>query len=193
MDTPIIAAYYRESDPLKRKKLLEKAVASGEDTEENAVRREIWETRYGNGTDGGKTERADNFMALWMTLEFHRDADKKWFAIKRARKEIMKHLERLKFQELSGRSEMHRELLYRECVHLVTVYMELCEKDKSYNNLLCGLVSMSKERSREKLQEDLLSTAVRLPAALQLEKELELLTKAAKEVYDRNFALEEEP
>ncbi len=192
MDTPAVAAYYRESNPLKRKKILEKAIASGEDTKENEIRREIWEIRYGGTSEVSKTERADGFMALWMTLEFNRNADKKWFAIKRARKEITKHLENLKFQELSSQSETYRELLYRECVHLVRTYIELCETDKSYNNLLCGLISMSKERSREKLQEDIKSTAMRLPATLQLESELELFTKAAKEVYDEKFAFEED-
>lgn len=192
MDTPIIAAYYRESDPLKRKKLLEKAVASGEDTQENAIRRELWELRYGDASETGKTERADGLMALWMILEFNRDADKKWFAPKRARKEILNQLEKLKFQEFSDRSEMHKELLYRECVHLVTIYAGFCERDKSYNNLLCGLLTISKDRFKEKLQGDITSTAIQLPAALHLEKELELLTKAAKEVYDQMFACEEE-
>lgn len=192
MDTPTIAAYYREIDPLKRKKLLEKAIADGEDTEENAIRRELWEIRYHDVADKGSQERADGFMGLWMTLEFNRDAEKKWFAVKRARKEIIKSLEKLHFQELCGKSELHRELLYRECCHLVKSYMELCEKDKSYNNLFCGIIHMSSERSREKLQEDIKCTAFRLPKALQLEEELELLTKAANEMYAQRFTEEYE-
>lgn len=192
MDTPTIAAYYRESDPLKRKKLLEKAVADGENTEENTVRRELWEIRYHDAADKGAKERADGFMRLWMTMEFNRDAEKKWFAVKRARKEILKNLETLHFQELCGKSELHRELLYRECCHLVKLYMDLCEKDKSYNNLLCGLVRMSSERSQEKLQEDIKSTAFRLPQVLQLEKELEVLIRAAKEMYAQRFPEEYE-
>ena len=45
MDTPIIAQYYREADPLKRKALLDEALASGEDREANEIRQEIWQTR----------------------------------------------------------------------------------------------------------------------------------------------------
>ncbi|MDO4307269.1 MAG: hypothetical protein Q4C77_10565 [Eubacteriales bacterium] len=187
MDTPTIAAYYRESDPLKRKALLDQAIAEGEDTKENEIRKELWEVRYHDAADTGDGARADGFMALWMTLEFNRDAEKKWFAIKRARKEIIKHLEKLQFRELSRKSELHRELLYRECCHLVKLYMDLCEKDKSYNNMLCGLVSISSEHAKEKLQKDIRHTAVQLPAAIQLTDELEMITKAAREMYELKF------
>ena len=43
MDTPIIAQYYRETEPKKRKQLLDQAIASGEDQEANEIRREIYE------------------------------------------------------------------------------------------------------------------------------------------------------
>ena len=48
MDTPIIAQYYRETEPKKRKQLLDQAIASGEDQEANEIRREIYEARYKN-------------------------------------------------------------------------------------------------------------------------------------------------
>ena len=45
MDTPTIAQYYRETDPAKRKELLEQAIAEEGATEENQARKEI-EQRY---------------------------------------------------------------------------------------------------------------------------------------------------
>ena len=45
-DTPTIALYYREHDPLKRKMFLEQSIAAGEDEEANAIRKELWELRY---------------------------------------------------------------------------------------------------------------------------------------------------
>lgn len=33
MDTPIIALYYRESDPMKRKMFLDQSIAAGEEEE----------------------------------------------------------------------------------------------------------------------------------------------------------------
>ena len=42
-DTPTIALYYREHDPMKRKMFLDQSIAAGEDEEANAVRKELWE------------------------------------------------------------------------------------------------------------------------------------------------------
>ena len=45
MDTPTIAKYYREKDPMERLKLLEQSNAAGEEPEENRIRKELWEIR----------------------------------------------------------------------------------------------------------------------------------------------------
>ena len=62
MDTPIIAQYYRETEPKKRKQLLDQAIASGEDQEANEIRREIYEARYKNTTNDGGI--ADGYLKL---------------------------------------------------------------------------------------------------------------------------------
>ena len=67
MDTPIIAQYYRETEPEKRKELLEQAIASGEDQEANKIRKEIWEARYKGTTNEGGI--ADGYLKFWMALE----------------------------------------------------------------------------------------------------------------------------
>ena len=51
MDTPTIAQYYREHDPMKRKALLDAAIAE-DDSEENRIRRELWEIRYSEPQGG---------------------------------------------------------------------------------------------------------------------------------------------
>ena len=50
-DTPTIALYYKEHDPMKRKMFLDQSIAAGEDEEANAVRKEIWEIRYGGPSE----------------------------------------------------------------------------------------------------------------------------------------------
>ena len=50
-DTPTIALYYREHDPMKRKMFLDQSIAAGEDEEANAVRKELWELRYGEPSE----------------------------------------------------------------------------------------------------------------------------------------------
>ena len=96
-DTPTIALYYREHDPMKRKMFLDQSIAAGEDEEANAVRKELWELRYGEPSEAGSGTRADGYLALWMAMEYNKDTAGKLFGLKRARKEIEKNLARLKF------------------------------------------------------------------------------------------------
>ena len=170
MDTPIIAQYYRETEPKKRKQLLDQAIASGEDQEANEIRREIYEARYKNTTNDGGIA-----------------AGHKIFGPGKAQKEILKELDDVKFREIRAKSPLHEELLYRECKHLVKFYMTLCAQDKNYNSILCGLITIKKESSEAKMKRDIYETAIRLPKDLNLEEELALVTKAAHEVYGQEY------
>lgn len=183
MDTPTIAEYYREADPRKRKALLEQALASGEDMEANGIRREIWEARY---KDDG-TNVADGYLKFWMSMEFNKNAGSRWFGVKSAQKEIRKELDSVKYTEFLNKSELHKELLYRECCHLIKLYMDLCKTDRSYNSMLCGIITIKENDAKAKLQKDIYKTAVCLPKDISMEKELELLTKAAREMYELQF------
>ena len=60
MDTPTIAKYYREKDPMERLKLLEQSIAAGEEPEENRIRKEIWEIRY--------SDKAENWVIPGQTV-----------------------------------------------------------------------------------------------------------------------------
>ena len=185
MDTPIIAQYYRETEPKKRKQLLDQAIASGEDQEANEIRREIYEARYKNTTNDGGI--ADGYLKFWMALEFKRNAGHKILGPGKAQNEILKELDDVKFREIRAKSPLHEELLYRECKHLVKFYMTLCAQDKNYNSILCGLITIKKESSEAKMKRDIYETAIRLPKDLNLEEELALVTKAAHEVYGQEY------
>lgn len=186
-DTPTIALYYREHDPLKRKMFLEQSIAAGEDKEANAIRKELWEVRYQGRTESGADTPADGYLALWMAMEFNKDAAGRFFGAKGARKEIVKNLEKMKFKEFQEKSDLHRELLYRECFHMVKTYMELCEKDKTYNSTLCGIVPISEKGAKNKLQTDIYETAVVLPGNINMVEELSIITQAAREAYEAHF------
>ena len=69
-DTPTIALYYKEHDPMKRKMFLDQSIAAGEDEEANAVRKEIWEIRYGGPSELGPDTRADGYLIQKSKLSF---------------------------------------------------------------------------------------------------------------------------
>jgi hypothetical protein len=187
MDTPTIAAYYREQDPMKRRQLLETSIQEGEEPEQNAIRRELWEIRYKENSEVEPGSKADGFLGLWMSMEFNQDAAGRLFGAKSARRELTKQLEKLEFARFQTGDELHQELLYRECCHMVKTYMELCETDKSYNTTLFGILSVSKDKAKEKLKTDVYKTAVALPGAIHMEQELGIITRAAKEMYELHF------
>lgn len=179
--------YYREHDPMKRKALLEQAIQSGEDAEANAIRKELWEIRYQGPSELGSDTRADGYLAMWMTMEFNRDAANKFFGEKNARKDLKKHLDKMKFMEFPTRSELHREIQQMECIQMIRMYIQLCQTDKSYNTFLCGLMSIGSDNAKKKIRRDIYETAVRLPQGIKMEEEFGMITKAAREVYEEFF------
>ncbi len=186
MDTPTIAKYYREKEPMERLKLLEQSIVAEEDPEGNKIRKELWEIRYSDKSEAGDT-RADGYLGLWMTMEFNRNSGSRFFGTRSAKKEIGKYLTKLKFQEIQEKGGLYEELLYRECCHMVLVYMDLCQTDKSYNTTLCGLIHIKEDSAKSKLQRDIRETAVDLPGTLGMESELGIITRAAREIYRQYY------
>ena len=70
---------------------------------------------------------------------------------------------------------------------MVDLYMNLCVTDKSYNTIICGIITISKDSAKAKLQKDIYETAVRLPKDLGMTEELDMITKAAREIYELQF------
>ena len=186
MDKPTIAKYYREKEPMERLKLLEQSIVAEEDPEGNKIRKELWEIRYSDKSEAGDT-RADGYLGLWMTMEFNRNSGSRFFGTRSAKKEIGKYLTKLKFQEIQEKGGLYEELLYRECCHMVLVYMDLCQTDKSYNTTLCGLIHIKEDSAKSKLQRDIRETAVDLPGTLGMESELGIITRAAREIYRQYY------
>ena len=65
--------------------------------------------------------------------------------------------------------------------------------DKNYNSVLCGLITIKKDSAKAKLQRDIYETAILLPQEIGLEEDLDLLTKAAREMYELQFPGERLP
>lgn len=187
MDTPTIAAYYKEMDPMKRKALLDQSIAVGEDPEGNALRQKIWEIRY-KGTSSAEPEnRADGFLGLWMTMEFNKDKSNRFWSGGRAKKEVLKALEKSGFSQFANGTAQEREMIYREAYHMISTYESLCEKDKTYGSTIFGIVAMKEKDLIAKIKADLFDTAIRMPSTLGLEEELDIIIQAAKAFFEYKF------
>ena len=192
MDTPVIAQYYKETDPLKRKRLLDMAIEEGSEPEANAIRKELYDIRYAGKSEMNKNMPADGYLGLWMMMEYNRSVGSGLFGLdtRRAAREIRKILANLKFQEYQDKGGLYAELHYKEVCHMVRTYMTLSKSDRNYNSTIFGMMKMSDERSSDKLKNDVINMAVGLPEKIGMVQELEIVTRAAREVYEEFFPLE---
>lgn len=186
MDTPTIAEYYKEKDPMKRRKLLDKSIEAGEEPQENQIRQELWEIRYQDKSEAGQGGRSDGYLGMWMAMEFEKGSANRLFGIKSARKSLQKHIDKLKLKEMSEKSELHAQLLYREWYHAVVLYLQLSQTDRNYSSYLLGMLSMKEADLNNKIKNDIYKTAIALPEQIKMTEELDVITRAAKAVY-RDF------
>ncbi len=187
MDTPTIAQYYKEIDPLKRKKFLERSIAENEDPEKNPVRLELWSMRYKEAPKHAEVPMADGFMNLLMHLEINRNRIKSLFGSNGAKKEIASLIKKLGVVEFEQKGELYHEVIYREYCHLVQTYFTLCMEDKTYGSAFMGLVQMKKENLIAKMKKDIYETFIKLPVDAGLREELKTLAQAARDVYALQF------
>ena len=79
--------YYEETDPEKRRLLLEQAMTAGEgDAAENEVRRRLWELRYTRPRRNAPL--ADRYIALWLALDHWRKPGLAPRQVRAAQKEL---------------------------------------------------------------------------------------------------------
>ena len=177
--------YYREKDPMERLKLLEQSIAREKNRKKTGSARNSGRSSYSDKAETGDT-RADGYLGLWMTMEFNRNSASRFFGTRSAKKEIGKYLTKLKFQEIQEKGGLYEELLYRECCHMVLVYMDLCQTDKSYNTTIFSLIHI-KEDSEGQGPETSGKQQLELPANLGMEAELGIITRVAREIYRQYY------
>lgn len=190
--TDLIRRYYRESDPIKRKKILEKSIEQGEEPEKNAVRKELWELRYQEASRAAKGNRSDGFLRLWMTLKYAQENTGGFLGgAKRSAKEVRKMLDKLGVSRMQEKGGIYEECLYDECVHAAELYIQSCETDKNYGTGLMGLMALSQEKIQSKITQDIYGVAISTPESLGLVDELSLISRSAKEVYQKHYPADE--
>lgn len=188
----LLDRYYQEQDPMKRKKILEKYTATGEEPELNAIRKEIWEKRYSDGSSAVKNGRADGYLRIWMETKFADGNTSHFFGgVKRAQKSFRKLIAAAGLDNIEAKSKEYQELLYRECLHAATLYLDSCLSDKNYSTGLLGLMKLPDDAIATKISKDVYVTAIRVPRQLDLEKELAYFSRAALEVYFEKFPVDE--
>lgn len=187
MVSELIRKYYEESDPIKRKAILEESIAKGEEPEAGQARMELWNCRYANKIDKKSETRADGFMKLWMTLKFFSGSRMGNFTRKRNQREIRKLLDDLGFEKMKAYGTMGEQVLYQECYHAARVYVTSCSEDKRYASSLLGLMSISKEKVQEKIAKDTVLVSKLIPEELHMEEDMRIFSEGSIQAYKDMF------
>ncbi len=181
--------YYQENDAKKRLALLEEAIQAGEgDEAENVLRKKLWALRYGQQAKKNGP-LPDGYVGLWVALNYHRQ-DRSYFQLRGAVREIEGRLRDLGINSMQG-TEQEQQLLHRELVHAVSLYLSTCNEG-SYSTQVFGLMKMKPESLVQKIAAEIYDVTCDLPARLGLAEQLKPLRKAAFEAFYDTFPDHEE-
>ncbi len=179
MDAAWIAEYKRETDRTKRKEILDRAEEESKDDPAYILRRTIYEKRY----DQRGGQDIDYFIRGWLFLE---GMQRKVFLPgekKRIRKEFEKVKKDWQYDLCKEQGEIGEKALYDELYNMTLFYMELCEKDRTYNAVILGLGKIKEDRRVEKIAREILLMAVQIPEKFGIAEELKPFQQAAADAF----------
>ena len=172
--------YYRELDGAMRKELLDKEIDScgGKIPEEDRLRLELWEARYG-GADAG----VDYFMKGWTDLSLI--AKKEPAA--GGRSGFRQAARALMLERFSGERGIYTDLLYEEYIHLFHMIIYLYLHDYGFTHHVLGIGKIGADDLQKKIAERLVRVTRELPARYNMTNLFEPLESAAAEAFAESF------
>lgn len=171
--------YYLETDPGRRKNMLDEAIQQ-DPTPENELRSLLWQKRYADAK--GKVDGFDHFLKIWTELPFITAQAKGLFGKKKGKK-FIEEMENVLQLNLLEQQKEHQKIWLDEFMNFCCLYIEISRKDKSYSTTLFGVGKLSDENLAHKMAEDLYERTVVYPTQLGIFEKQKLLMEAAKKAY----------
>lgn len=170
--------YYEETDPEKRRLLLEQAMTAGEgDAAENEVRHRLWELRYTRPRRNAPL--ADRYIALWLALDHWRKSGLAPRQVRAAQKELEELAGLLRPE---GGADLVPPLVHSELVHAVRLYLSTCLQS-NYGTMLMGLMRMSDEQLVGKAAKEVAEVTCLVPRWAGMDETFAPLAPAAQEAF----------
>ena len=178
-------SFYGVKDPEKRKEALTARIAEGKEPEENQLRMELWERRY-----GGKEKNSgeiDYFIRAWMSLRYIYGNRKSFFYGRKMKRDLAQVRADLCLEWGEEPGSLKEQLLYDELFHMGNCYIDLCLSDKSYSSVLMGMGQMKDTTLHNKIGQEIRETLYELPREAKMEREFRVLTQAVTDCYNEKF------
>lgn len=175
------AQYYAVLEPSKRKELFKSCIDAFPKDKLNTLRKELWSLRYTDPKT--KTDTVDMFLWQCVNLLYIYKTSGMPLFNKSGTKEILKIKKTMGFEQAQKYGSEGQKILYQEFFNAAQRYYQVCSGDKYYHKKLFGLAVMRNDEYQKKLTQDAWRLAEGLKERFQLNGEMDLFCKAAKDAY----------
>ncbi len=172
--------FYMETDRKKRVEILDELIALEGDTDENRIRKEIITKRYGQ-KDGYDV---DYFIRGWVIMNAMRG---RRGPMKGLKKEAEEALESWQMAPQKAANPAKLALIEKELFNMTVLYMELCERDHTFNSILWGFGHISDEKRNIKIMDEVIRVAYATPLRIGMQDEFAPFARAAKAAFDAAY------
>ena len=179
MDNTWITAFYQETDPVKRLKLLKENM--DDESEEDGYRKQLWIARYGK-----RAPRKDEFIRCLMEMKYLAEGTTVDLGGNR-RKQGVKIIATLGMSESQLQEEGYKEILLEELQNVFLKFIEVSRGGRGFTSLVFGMGQMSEEGVTKKIAEQISMIAFRAPHLFHMEKEFALLQEAALMAFRKEY------
>lgn len=174
---PLLEPYYTETEPDIRKNKLD-AYSKDSDTQADRYRIELYKSRHVDKKHPEKLIDRYLFDLISMLTIFKSPG----LFPKFRKKEVLSMLSRMQLDQRPLQDPLCEEVLYREYRNVVRRYIATCD-DPSYGRTLLGMKASDAAGRRQKCCEDVWGFSFGVAALVGLEKEMEILCRAANDEY----------
>lgn len=179
-------AYYEETNPMVRKEMLDRVEADA-DMEDAAlaIRRELWNLRY--GTDEKHQGEIDYFIRGIVYLKSVFTQIDALFGKKRCKKMLEDAKKDLLVDQYDSKDELYQEVLRKEWASLAGYYFSICVEDKNFSTGALGLFKLKDHEIRNKVAEEVLTTMVRVPMAMNQKEDFTVISEIFINIFSETF------
>lgn len=186
MDAAWVAEFKREIDRNKRREILAKAREEEGETPQLVLREKIIERRYDKKGD----QDIDYGIRGWVLFE----GLSRRVYLPGEKKRIRKELDGIKhdwnYDLCAEYGEVGEKALYEELFNITLFYIDLCERDKTYNAILLGLGHIKESRRVEKIAKEIYQNIVVIPEKIGVQEEMKAFCQAAADAFRFKFPAE---
>lgn len=174
-------AYYEQTDPELREKLLSEGLEIDPADQLNGLRRTLWHLRYTDPRN--EKHRVDQLLWQCVNLLCIYKISAPHFLRASGAKEVRSAMQTMGFVQAASCGSAGSTELYREFRNAAQCYLSISSDDKSYRKKYFGMASMNTAECREKLARDLWRLSEGVPERFQLQQELELFSRAMRDQF----------